>query len=330
MTEPSARRRYSSLPSSAAGPSSSAVPPRSSGASIVHRSRGTGPPSALRCSRSCTSWPSTVPAGRPSRRSAHGLTYVMRPEPSVVRTPTPASRSTARGKSGSGTTRVVFMLPSPRRSRAVRCAGTAPTAPFRPCDRRVPTSDRTPPPGMGRSREPGPRPRGRPPGSAAQPGEGGHRQGGDPGVQRRPEDGGEGGAVIDGDVLRRRRQGQRPGARRRIGAAGRPGGAGRAEGRGVPAHVRAGRLQFHGAGVGAEVRGEGRRDPTGRLLVVDRGRKRGGPLDQGLLRAEGRPALRLDDAAYGVQATGAGRNVEGADVDFDDGTVEGGVRVAPI
>src|SRR5690606_8691952 len=84
-------------------------------------------------------------------------------------------------------------------------------------------------------------------------------------------------------------------------------------------HAVAGRLQFHGAGVVAEVRGEGRRDPTGRLLVVDRGRKRGGPLDQGLLGAAGRPALRLDDAADGVQDPGAGRLVERADVDLEDG-----------
>src|SRR5690606_38575977 len=98
----------------------------------------------------------------------------------------------------------------------------------------------------------------------------------DPGVQGRLEDGGEGGAVIDRNVLREGPPAQRPGVQRRIGAADRPVGEGRAEGRRDPAHVLAGRLQFHGAGVVAEVRGEGRRDPTGRLLVVDRGRKRGG------------------------------------------------------
>ncbi len=89
---PSARWKYSSLPSSAGTPCR--------GLRSAHRSRGTGLPSAWRCRRSCASCPSISRSVRPSRCSAQGFTEVIRAVGPRVRTPAPRARSTARGKSG--------------------------------------------------------------------------------------------------------------------------------------------------------------------------------------------------------------------------------------
>ncbi|MGX1409438.1 hypothetical protein RKD40_007051 [Streptomyces ambofaciens] len=107
---PSARWKYSSLPSSAGPPCR--------GRRNAQRSRGTGLPSACRCRRSCASCPSMSCSDRPSRCSAQGFTEVIRAVGPRVRTPAPRVRRTAREKSGSG---------APSAPSDVACSGSSPS-----------------------------------------------------------------------------------------------------------------------------------------------------------------------------------------------------------